>query len=131
MTTRILEPPARHRSRPDAGPAYYDISPEVSERIGVFPEDTPFSHQVVLDFPGGGNLLLSRMVSTLHLGAHADAPTTTIAAERPLPSGRFTTIAAPARGSRSARRRAEEFLRDYPRPSTTTVRPSRFLRSTL
>jgi arylformamidase len=56
------------------GVRYFDISPLVSSRIAVFPEDTNFSRDIALDFEKGNNLLLSSIRTTLHLGAHADAP---------------------------------------------------------
>lgn len=51
-----------------------DISPVVSERIGVFPGDTPFRRNVALDLEKGHNIGLSSIATTLHVGAHADAP---------------------------------------------------------
>ena len=54
--------------------AILDISPRVSARLGVFPGDVPFSQDVLLDFPQGHNLKLSSVRTTVHLGAHADAP---------------------------------------------------------
>jgi arylformamidase len=53
---------------------YFDISPEISEHIAVFPGDTPYRRQVALDLNRGDNLTLSRIETTVHLGAHADAP---------------------------------------------------------
>lgn len=46
----------------------------MSERLGVFPGDIPFSREISLDFKKGHHLLLSAIRSTLHLGAHADGP---------------------------------------------------------
>jgi arylformamidase len=51
-----------------------DISPLVSVRIGVWPGDTPFSREVLMDMQAGDNLTLSTIRSTVHLGAHTDAP---------------------------------------------------------
>lgn len=51
-----------------------DITPVISERLGVFPGDVPFSRKVLLDFKKGHHLLLSSMRTTLHIGAHADGP---------------------------------------------------------
>ena len=51
-----------------------DISPLVSERIGVFPGDTPYRRHVALRIAAGDNIDLSALHATLHLGAHADAP---------------------------------------------------------
>lgn len=51
-----------------------DISPLVSERIGVWPGDTPYSRQVNLSIAGGANIDLSAVHTTVHLGAHTDAP---------------------------------------------------------
>lgn len=49
-----------------------DISPSISERMGVFPGDVPFRREVSLDFKKGHHLLLSSISTTLHIGAHAD-----------------------------------------------------------
>jgi arylformamidase len=52
----------------------YDITPLLSRRIQVWPGDTPLSREVLLDAERGANLTLSSIHSTVHLGAHADAP---------------------------------------------------------
>lgn len=52
----------------------YDISPLVNEKLAVFPGDQPFRRKVALDLKSGDHLTLSSLESTLHLGAHADAP---------------------------------------------------------
>ena len=52
----------------------YDISPEVTPRLAVFPGDTPASREVLLDMHRGDALTLSTLRATVHLGAHADAP---------------------------------------------------------
>ena len=54
--------------------AIIDISPLISEKIAVFPGDTPYHRQVALAFEKGDHLALSSMTATLHLGAHVDAP---------------------------------------------------------
>jgi arylformamidase len=67
--------PTRAPSRP------LDISPLLSERIAVWPGDTPF-RRTALSEPGaepseggpGWQLLVSNIHTTLHVGAHADAP---------------------------------------------------------
>jgi len=51
-----------------------DISPLVDEAIAVWPGDVPFSREVSLDTAGGDHLTLSSIRTTLHVGAHADAP---------------------------------------------------------
>lgn len=55
-------------------PRLIDISPVVSERIGVWPGDAPYRHHESLAFAKGDNLTLGAMHSTFHVGAHADAP---------------------------------------------------------
>jgi arylformamidase len=56
-------------------PEIFDISPLLSERTAVFPQDVPFSRELTLDFESGNkNLLLSSIHTTVHLGAHTDAP---------------------------------------------------------
>jgi arylformamidase len=52
----------------------YDITPPISERLAVWPGDTPPSRQVLLDMQRGDNITLSTLHGTVHLGAHADAP---------------------------------------------------------
>ena len=51
-----------------------DISPLVDPSIAVWPGDTPYQRTVSLDMHEGANLTLSDIHTTLHLGAHADAP---------------------------------------------------------
>jgi arylformamidase len=53
---------------------YIDISPLISSDIAVFPGDKTFERNILLDFKQGHNLLLSSINSTVHLGAHTDAP---------------------------------------------------------
>jgi arylformamidase len=56
-------------------PEVYDISPILSERTAVFPQDVPYSRELTLDFESGAkNLLLSSIRTTVHIGAHTDAP---------------------------------------------------------
>jgi arylformamidase len=52
----------------------YDITPPITERLGVWPGDTPPSRQVLFDIRQGANITLSTLHATVHLGAHADAP---------------------------------------------------------
>ena len=52
----------------------FDISPVVNARLRVWPGDTPPSREVLLDMKAGANITLSTLRATVHLGAHADAP---------------------------------------------------------
>ena len=52
----------------------FDISPPISERLQVWPGDTPPTREVLCDIHQGGNITLSTLRATVHLGAHADAP---------------------------------------------------------
>ncbi len=52
----------------------YDLSPAVSPRLQVWPGDTAPSREVLLDMHRGDNLTLSTVRTTVHAGAHADAP---------------------------------------------------------
>jgi arylformamidase len=52
----------------------YDISPPITERLCVWPGDTPPSREVLSDMHKGDNLTLSTLRATVHLGAHADGP---------------------------------------------------------
>ena len=52
----------------------FDISPKISARTAVFPGDQPFTRAASLSFASGDHLELSSIKTTLHIGAHADAP---------------------------------------------------------
>jgi arylformamidase len=53
---------------------YYDLSPPISQKLAVFPGDQAFERRVALSFANKNHLELSSILSTLHLGAHADGP---------------------------------------------------------
>ncbi len=57
----------------------YDISPPISGRLAVWPGDTPPRREVLLQIgrpesAQTANITLSTLHATVHLGAHADAP---------------------------------------------------------
>lgn len=52
----------------------FDISPPISDQLAVWPGDTPPRRSVLLDMANGANITLSSLSATVHLGAHADAP---------------------------------------------------------
>ncbi len=52
----------------------HDISPPISPLLAVWPGDTPPRREVLLDISQGDNITLSSLRATVHLGAHADAP---------------------------------------------------------
>jgi arylformamidase len=52
----------------------YDITPPITGRLQVWPGDTPPTREVLLDMQRGDNITLSTLRATVHLGAHADAP---------------------------------------------------------
>jgi len=52
----------------------YDITPLVDATLAVWPGDTPVSREVVLDLSHGASVTLSTIRGTVHMGAHADAP---------------------------------------------------------
>jgi arylformamidase len=52
----------------------YDISPLVHEGLGVFPGDQKFERKQALSFAKKDHLDLSSILTTLHIGAHVDAP---------------------------------------------------------
>ena len=51
-----------------------DISPPITPDLAVWPGDVPYQRDVALSFAGGDHLELSAIRTTVHLGAHADAP---------------------------------------------------------
>ncbi len=55
-------------------PKIYDISPLIVESLSVWPGDTPARREILLDLARGDSVTLSTLHATVHLGAHADAP---------------------------------------------------------
>lgn len=51
-----------------------DISPMISSKIAVFPGDTAFQEDFLMHTDHGQHLTLSKITTTVHLGAHTDAP---------------------------------------------------------
>lgn len=51
-----------------------DISPVINSSLAVFPGDTPFQREELLSFKKKNHLDLSTIKTTVHLGAHTDAP---------------------------------------------------------
>lgn len=51
-----------------------DISPLISPRTAVWPGDHAFSREINLAIAKGHNIDLSAITTTVHVGAHADAP---------------------------------------------------------
>lgn len=51
-----------------------DISPVIDEALAVWPGDVPFRRDVSLEMARGDNYTLSAIHTTVHVGAHADAP---------------------------------------------------------
>jgi arylformamidase len=52
----------------------YDITPPITPKLAVWPGDTPARREVLCDMAQGDNITLSTLRATVHLGAHADAP---------------------------------------------------------
>lgn len=52
----------------------YDISPPLSTSLAVWPGDSPLTREVLLELARGDSVTLSTLRATVHLGAHADAP---------------------------------------------------------
>ncbi len=97
----------------------YDITPAITPRLAVWPGDTPPERQVLLDMARGDNITLSTLRATVHLGAHADAPSHYGAAapsieERPLDlyvgPCQVVRVAA-ARGSRVTMQQVDRRIR--------------------
>lgn len=51
-----------------------DISPPLTSEIAVWPGDVPLSRAVALSLEEGHNIALSSVTTTVHVGAHVDAP---------------------------------------------------------
>ncbi|MFI4896329.1 MAG: cyclase family protein [Phycisphaerales bacterium JB059] len=58
----------------EANGTLYDISPALTPDVAVFPGDSPLRRHRLLDMSDGAHLTLSTLQTTVHAGAHADAP---------------------------------------------------------
>jgi len=56
------------------GRVIHDITPPISPALAVFPGDVPLRREMRQDMRRGDRLTLSTLHATVHLGAHADAP---------------------------------------------------------
>ncbi|TVQ90148.1 MAG: arylformamidase [Deltaproteobacteria bacterium] len=56
------------------GDRIFDISPTLSERIAVWPGDVAYARAQTASLAEGDTIDLSSLTTTLHVGAHADAP---------------------------------------------------------
>jgi arylformamidase len=54
--------------------AIHDISPLINGSLSVWPGDTAPRREILLDLARGDSVTLSTLHATVHLGAHADAP---------------------------------------------------------
>ena len=52
----------------------YDISPQITTESSVWPGDHPPLQILTMDFTFNNNVKVSSFHSTVHIGAHADAP---------------------------------------------------------
>src|SRR4051794_4278790 len=52
----------------------FDISPPITDRLSVWPGDTPPRREVLMEISRGDTVTLSTLHATVHLGSHADAP---------------------------------------------------------
>jgi arylformamidase len=52
----------------------YDISPPLTTSLAVWPGDSALTREVLLELALGDSVTLSTLRATVHLGAHADAP---------------------------------------------------------
>lgn len=52
----------------------YDLSPTIRPGFPVWPGDTDFESRLIWSLEEGASVNLSRVVTTPHLGSHADAP---------------------------------------------------------
>jgi arylformamidase len=52
----------------------FDISPLINEKTAVWPGDKAFQREISFDTNQGSHLTLSHIETTVHVGAHTDAP---------------------------------------------------------
>jgi arylformamidase len=66
----------RYHYRPfrESGADWFDISPELAEHTAVWPGDVPFRRDLTSEAWADSGVSVSCIHSTVHIGAHADAP---------------------------------------------------------
>ena len=52
----------------------YDITPPITDSLKAWPGDTPPSRELMSELADGASVTLSTLRTTVHIGAHADAP---------------------------------------------------------
>lgn len=102
----------------------HDISPLISPRLAVWPGDVAFRRRVALSMEKGANLDLSSMTATLHLGAHADAPSHYAAGAQGIGAVDLTPYYGPCQLLRAAVGRGERIL---PRHLAADIKAPRVL----
>ena len=100
----------------------HDISPLISPRLAVWPGDVPFSRSVARSMADGANLDLSSVTTTLHLGAHADAPSHYAAGAPGMDAVDLTPYYGPCQVLRVAVGRGERILPHHLKTEITAPR---------
>jgi arylformamidase len=100
----------------------YDITPVVSPRLAVWPGDTPASREVLCDMARGDNITLSTLRATVHLGAHADAPSHYAVDGATIEARELSMYLGPCQVVRVNVNRAERIRPDHVTTKVTTQR---------
>jgi arylformamidase len=100
----------------------YDITPAITASLAVWPGDTPPSREVLMDMSRGDNLTLSTLRGTVHLGAHADAPSHYGAAAGSIETRSLDYYLGPCQVIRVAVERGCRILPAHLRPSIRSPR---------
>lgn len=87
-----------------------DISPLISANLAVWPGDVAFTRVVSSALERGDNLELSSVTTTLHLGAHADAPSHYIRAGAGMAEAELSSYMGPCQVVQVSLPRGERIL---------------------
>lgn len=110
--------------RPNRRP-FVDISPRVGPETAVWPGDTKFSRSVSVDTLQGSHLTISSITTTVHIGAHTDAPNHYEASDRGIDTVDIAKYTGPCQVIMLAKRAGE---RIYPADlGTKEIRAARVL----
>ena len=105
----------------------HDITPPITAALAVWPGDTRPTREVLLDMQRGDNLTLSTLRATVHLGAHADAPSHYGADAPTIETRSLTPYLGPAQLIRVAVKRGQHI---HPDQLPETLQAERVLLST-
>jgi arylformamidase len=77
-------------------PQIFDITRTLSQELAVWPGDTPFAMQIIMDMNQGDMVNLTTLTTSSHTGTHVDAPRHFVNNDLPLEQAALESYIGPA-----------------------------------